>query len=77
MTTDAKRYQVFEGVVSQPASRLEMMNLEILRRSAVLAFPAVSLENLFAKFVVSLSIESKASLSLTQIASSVLHIVTE
>jgi hypothetical protein len=41
------------------------MNLEILRRSAVLASPAVALQDLFAKFVVSLLIESKARPSLT------------
>ena len=65
MTADAKCYQVFESVVSQSAPRLDVMNLEILRRSAVLASPAVSLQNLFAKFIVGLPIQSKAGPFLT------------
>jgi len=43
MTAGAKCYQIFERVVSQSAPRLDVMNMEILRRSAVLASPAVSL----------------------------------
>jgi len=66
MTADAKCYQIFESVVSQPAPGLNVMNLEILRRSAVLASPAVPLEDLFSKLVVSLPIESKAGPSLVQ-----------
>ena len=66
VTAGAKCYQIFESIVSQSAPGLNVMNLEILRRSAVLAPPAVSLEDLFAKFAVSLSIESKAPSLLTQ-----------
>jgi len=66
VTAGAKCYQIFEGVVSQSTPRLDVMNVEILRRSAVLASPAVALEDLFAKFVVSLAIQSKARSLLTQ-----------
>lgn len=66
VTAGAKCYQIFEGVVSQSPPRLDVMNLEIVRRSAVLASPAVSLQDLFTKFVVSLAIQSKARSLLTQ-----------
>jgi hypothetical protein len=66
VTADAQCYQIFEGVVSQPAPGLNVMHLEVLGRSAVLAFPAVPLEHLFSKLVVSLPIESKAGPSLAQ-----------
>jgi len=42
VTAGAKCYQIFEGVVFQSPMRLDVMNLEILRRSTVLAFPAVA-----------------------------------
>jgi len=60
VTAGAKCYQIFESVVSLSTSRLDVMNLEILRRSAALAPPTVPLQNLFAKFVVGLVIQSKA-----------------
>ena len=65
VTAGAKCYQIFEGVVSQSTPGLDVMNLETLRRSAALAPPTVSLQNLFAKFVIGLSIQSEASSSLT------------
>ena len=42
VTAGTKCYQIFEGVVSQSPPRLDGMNMEILRRSAVLAFPTVA-----------------------------------
>jgi len=66
MTADAQCYQIFESVVSQPAPGNDVMHLKVLGRSAVLAFPAVACEHLFSKFLVSLPIESKAALFLTQ-----------
>ncbi len=66
MTRGAQCNQVPFRVGSQSAPRSDVMNLEVLRRSAVLALPAVAFQNLFAKFVVSLPIESKARSLLTQ-----------
>ena len=66
MTAGTKCYQIFESVVSQSTPRLDVMNLEILRRSTVLASPAVPLQDLFAKFVVGLSFQSKARSLSTQ-----------
>jgi len=66
VTADAKCYQIFESVVSQPAPGLDVMNVKILGRSAVLTSPTVSLEHLFSKLVVSLPTEPKAGPSLVQ-----------
>ncbi len=66
VTADAQCYQISESVVSQPAPGNDVMHLKVLRRSAVLASPAVPLEHLFSKFLVSLPIESKAGPSLVQ-----------
>jgi len=55
----AERDEVPIGTGSHPTPRLDVMHLEILGGSAVLAFPAVSLEDLFSKFVTSLPIQSK------------------
>ena len=68
MTAGTKCYQIFKSVVSLSTARLDVMNLEILRRSTVLTPPVVPLQDLFAKFVVSLSIESKTRSLLTQCA---------
>ena len=66
MTAGTKCYQILQSVVSQSPPRLNVMNLEILRRSTVLAPPAVPFQDPFAKFLVSASIESKARSLLTQ-----------
>ena len=66
VTTSAERDEVPLGIVSQPAPGLDVMNVEVLGRSAVLASPAVPREHLFSKFLVSVPIESKAGPSLAQ-----------
>jgi hypothetical protein len=45
MTCAAKSDEILLNVTSQSASRLHVMNLEIFRRSASLASPAVAFEN--------------------------------
>ena len=66
VTTSAERDEVPVGIGSHPTPRLHVMNLEILRRPAVLASPAVPLEDLLSKFLVSFPIQSKAGPFLTQ-----------
>lgn len=56
MAADTQRDQVFETVMSKFASELNMTNLEILRRAAILAAPAVSEENLPAKSLARLGV---------------------
>ena len=63
MTADAQRDQVFEAVVSKLASRLHMMHLEIFRRTAMLTAPAISAQNLFAKSLVHVRVQSNPRLS--------------
>jgi hypothetical protein len=45
MTCAAKSDEILLNITSQSASRLHVMNLEIFRRSASLASPAVAFEN--------------------------------
>jgi hypothetical protein len=42
----AQRYQVLGGIVSQQAAWTEVMNLEIVRATAALAAPSISLKYL-------------------------------
>lgn len=61
VTRSAERNQVPPRVASQPAPGLDVMDVEVLRRSAVLASPAVPVEDLFSKLVVSLPIKWRAA----------------
>jgi len=61
VTADAQCYHIFEGFGSQPVPGLDVMNLKVLRRSAVLASPAAPPEDLFSKLVISLPIKSGAA----------------
>jgi hypothetical protein len=54
VTICAKRDQVFFGVVSQVASELNVVNLEIERATASLATPPVSGQDLLAKPLIGL-----------------------
>lgn len=49
VTKGTQSDQVFFGVVPEQTARLNMMNLKIPQRTAVLATPAISLENAFAR----------------------------
>jgi hypothetical protein len=46
MTLSAKGDQVLLGIISEPASRLDVVNLELAKMPTVLAPPAVPLQDL-------------------------------
>jgi len=56
--------QVVEGIVSEIASRMDVMDLQIRRTAALLAPPSVPHENFPAKLRVSRPIQPKARTSL-------------
>ena len=70
MAVGAQGDEVFCRVVSQPAAEFPMMDLEISRRTAQLATPAVSRQNPFAESSVVLGVEPPARLPLAQHAHS-------
>lgn len=47
-----KRYEIIFLVVSEVASELNVVDLKVLLATAVLAAPAVSVQNLFPKLLV-------------------------
>jgi hypothetical protein len=52
--------QIFVHVVTQPASRVDVVDLETIRTAAVLASPAVTLQHFGAKFAVGICVEPKS-----------------
>lgn len=68
MTIHRERDQVVGGLVSEVASRTEVMDLQIRRTAALLAPPPISHKNLLAKLPVSHSIQPKARAPLMQLA---------
>lgn len=68
MAVRTERDQVFARVVSERASRTEVMDMQIRRTAALLAPPSISHENLPAKLRVSPSIQPKPWASLPQLA---------
>jgi hypothetical protein len=59
----AKRDQVLFHIASQTASRVNMMDLKILRTSASLASPAIAFKHLLAKRPIGIPVQSKPGLS--------------
>ena len=59
VTTGAKGNQILFNVVSQPAPRTDMMNLELSKTAAVLAAPPIALQHLLAKSAVGLGVEAE------------------
>jgi len=55
----AQRNEVFLDIISHQASRANMVDLEIVWASAVLASPSVALQDLPAEFGVGIRIQSK------------------
>ena len=47
------------GIVAQPASWVDVMNLEVGRAAAGLAAPAIALQHLLAKSMVGLGVEAE------------------
>ena len=63
MASTAKGDEIFFRIASQQASRLNMMDLEILGTSTSLASPAVALEHSLAKSVIGNPVQAKSRLS--------------
>jgi hypothetical protein len=63
MACTAKSDEIFFHVTSQSASRLNVMDLEIFRRSASLASPAVAFEHPLAKHAIGIPVQSEPGLS--------------
>jgi hypothetical protein len=62
MAATAKGDKVLRDIISQQASRANMVDLEIVWASAVLASPAIALQDLPAKFAVGIWIQPKPRL---------------
>jgi hypothetical protein len=60
----AKRNEIFWHVVAQQATRANMVDLETVRTTAILASPAISLQHIGTKLTVGIWAESKPRLSL-------------
>jgi hypothetical protein len=52
VTVNAKRDQVRFRVISESATKFQVMNLEVRHRSAVLAPPVITLQHLSTEFLV-------------------------
>ena len=52
----AERDQIFVCVVTQPASRAHVVNLETIGTAAKLAFPAVALQHVGAEFAIRIGV---------------------
>ena len=63
MADTAKGYEIFFHIPSQQASRLHMMDLQILGTSASLASPAIALEHLPAKHLIRIPGQARPGLS--------------
>ena len=57
VATGAEHTQILEGVVAQLASGLPMVHLQVSRRAATLASPAVSRQDLVMQLFVGLGIK--------------------
>ena len=63
----AERDQIFVYVVTQQASRANVMNLETIGTAAVLASPAVTRQHFGAEFVVRIWVQPKSRSSRLEI----------
>ena len=63
MAYAAKGDEIFFHIPSQQASRLNVMDLQILGTSASLASPAIALEHLLAKRVIGIPVQAKPASS--------------
>jgi hypothetical protein len=59
MARTAESDEIFFHITCQSASRLHVMNLEILGRSASLALPAIAFEHPLAKQAIGIPVQSK------------------
>ena len=63
MTSVAKSNEIFFDISSKTATRLPMMDLQILGTSTSLTSPAIALKHLAAKPAVGISVQAKPALS--------------
>ena len=63
-----ERDQIFVGVVTQPASRANVVDLETIGTAAVLASPAITLQHFGAKLAVRIWVQPKSRSSWLEIA---------
>ena len=63
----AERDQIFVCVVTQPASRANVVDLEMIGTAAVLASPAVTLQHFDAEFAIRIWVEPKSRSSRLEI----------
>src|ERR1700740_2470355 len=56
----AERDQIFVYVVTQPASRAHVVNLETIGTAAILASPAVTLQHFGAEFAIGIWVEANS-----------------
>ena len=71
MAVDAQGDEVLCRVVSQPAARFPVMDLQVSERPAQLRSPPVSLQDLFAKSSIVFRVDSATGFTLAQYAHSV------
>ena len=67
VTINAKRDQIFVCVVTQSASRANVVDLETIGSPAVLASPAVTFQHFDAKFAIRIRVEPKSRSSRLEI----------
>lgn len=57
VTVRAEREEILFGVVSQPAARLDVVHLKILRCAAILAAPSIAREHLAGEFAIRVGVK--------------------
>ncbi len=60
VASHAESDQVLFGIFSQPAPRLDVVNLQVRRPPTALAAPAISLQHLLAQLTIGLRVEAEA-----------------
>jgi hypothetical protein len=60
VAADAKSYEILSRIIAQAAPRVNVMDLKALNTPAILAAPAVPLQNLTAELAISLRLEFQA-----------------
>jgi hypothetical protein len=60
VAADAKRYEILSRIIAQAAPRLDVMDLKAFNMPAILAAPAVPLQNFTAELAISLRLKFQA-----------------
>jgi hypothetical protein len=64
VTIGAKSNQIFASIIAKCAARTNMVRLEAFRSSAILASPAIPVQDVDTKLAIGISVKSKSRLSL-------------